>query len=347
MPKGPEVVLTGDNTEMKLVWQLDSTRLSIVQWGLDLRYALGTAVATETGPDHLYSYTIGGLIPGSRYNYRVIASPACYEGTFYAALPDTATDLKFFAYGDTRNGISVNDAIASQIMQAYAADPGFQTFNLAVGDLVSSGDLESAWADEFFNPHYLHLRTVLSNLAFLPVMGNHEGSGALFVRYFPMPFVAGRYWSFDYGPAHIVMLDQYRPYAVGSAQYAWLKEALAASSKKWKFLVLHEPGWSAGGGHANNTTVQDDIQPLAEQYGVSIIFGGHNHYYARAVVNGIQHLTVGGGGAPLYTPNPSAVNEVAARSAYSFAEIVISGDVLTGTAVAADGTDIETFTLTR
>jgi hypothetical protein len=216
-----------------------------------------------------------------------------------------------------------------------------------VGDLVSDGDVESAWAAQFFDPHYRHLRAVLSNLAYLPVMGNHDGSGALFGRYFPMPFVSSRYWSFDYGPAHVAMLDQYVPFAAGSAQYAWLKDDLAASQKKWKFIVLHEPGWSAGGGHANNPTVQNDIQPLAERYGVAIVFAGHNHYYARAVVNGIQHLTVGGGGAPLYTPSSSAAHVVAARSAYSFAEIVISGGALTGTVEEADGSNIETFAIRR
>ena len=119
-----------------------------------------------------------------------------------------------------------------------------------------------------------------------------------------MPFSADRYWSFDYGPAHFVMLDQYVDYAVGSPQYTWLVNDLAASTKIWKFIVMHEQGWSTGGGHENNTTVQTIIQPLAELYGVSIVFGGHNRYYARAVVNGVQHLTVGGGGAPLYTPDP-------------------------------------------
>jgi len=72
--------------------------------------------------------------------------------------------------------------------------------------------------------------------------------------------------------------------------------------------------------HANNPTVQAAIQPLAEQYGVSVIFGGHNHYYARAVVHGVTHLTVGGGGAPLYTPRPGADHVVTARSAYSFCQ---------------------------
>ena len=345
--KGPQVILTGNNTEMKVVWQLDATLPSTLQWGPDLQYSLGYTVTAETGPAHQHSYTIGHLTPGARYYYRVFAGTACAAGSFYAPPPGSASSLKFFAYGDTRNGIAINDTIAGQINAIYTVDSASQTFILAAGDLVSSGDLESSWRSEFFDSHYSNLRAVFSHIAFLPVMGNHEGGGALFKRYFPMPFAASRYWSFDYGPAHVVMLDQYVPYGASSLEYTWLRDNLAASQKMWKFIVLHEPGWSAGGGHANNPTVQAAIQPLAEQYGVSVIFGGHNHYYARAVVNGVTHLTVGGGGAPLYTPVPGANHVVTAWPAYSFAKIVITGNVLTGTIVQLNGDVIDTFTVRR
>jgi hypothetical protein len=143
-------------------------------------------------------------------------------------------------------------------------------------------------------------RTQTANIPHMGVRGNHEGGATYWKRYWPQPYQpGGLYFSFDYGPMHVVMLDQYTSYNAGSTQYNWLRDDLAASTKKWKFIVLHEPGWSAGGGHGNNTTVQRDIQPLAEQYGVAIIFGGHNHYYARATVNGVQHLTVGGAALPL------------------------------------------------
>jgi len=58
----------------------------------------------------------------------------------------------------------------------------------------------------------------------------------------------GLYWSFDYGPIHFVMLDAYTSYGAGSPQYNWLKADLAASTKTWKIIAIHEPGWSAGGG---------------------------------------------------------------------------------------------------
>ena len=209
---------------------------------------------------------------------------------------------------------------------------------------MSEGDLDWMWDRQLFDPKFKNIREVFANLSYLPVMGNHEGTGTLFQQYFPMPFVAQRYWSFDYGPAHIVMLDQYSPYKKGTDQYNWLKTDLSLSKKTWKFILLHEPGWSASD---NNMTVQRDILPLVEQYGVSIIFGGHNHYYARSEVDGVIHLTVGGGGAPLYAPNPNALHVVTASRVHSFVEIEIQGNTLTGTAYDLDGNIIDQFSINK
>jgi len=180
------------------------------------------------------------------------------------------------------------------------------------------------------------------------VRGNHESGATYWKRYWPEPFQSGGlYWSFDYGPMHVTMIDQYTPYTPGSAQYNWIKADLAASTKTWKFVVFHEPGWSSGGGHANSTTIQQDLQPLFQQYGVAMAISGHNHYYARASVNGVTELTVGGGGAPLYTPASGQPDIVKTYQGYSFGEFTISGNTLTAKILSSSGTTVDTFTITK
>jgi hypothetical protein len=78
-----------------------------------------------------------------------------------------------------------------------------------------------------------------------------------------------------------------------------------------------------------------------------MVLSGHNHYYARAVVNGVVHLTVGGGGAPLYTPATGQPNVVVAVKAYSFGEFTINGNTLTAKIVNNSGVTIDTFTITK
>ncbi|MFZ1948294.1 MAG: metallophosphoesterase [bacterium] len=333
MRKAPYLVYAGVPAEMRVLWQVTSTENCTIQWGPDISYSAGSAQTVEYGLDHQHAYTIAGLAPGALCYYRVTVGGADYPGSFRAAPPEDAIAVKFVAYGDTRSYPVDHDKVAARILARIAADPELQTMVLSVGDLVYNGDLETDWDSQFFNPSYPNIKTVLASFPYQVAIGNHEKTGAGFVKYFPYPFVAGRYWSFDYGPAHFAVVDQYTPYTAGTDQLAWLEADLAGTDKPWRFVYLHEPGWSAGGGHANNTAVQTYIQPLCEAYDVAMLFAGHNHYYARASVNGVEHVTAGGGGAPLHTPDLGYPYVVTGTGAYSHCEIAIDGGSLSLRAV--------------
>jgi predicted phosphodiesterase len=343
MRKAPYLVYRGNNTEMTVLWQLDSTAPCIIKWGFDKSYGLGSKQTSEYENTHQHTYTITNLTPSTKYYYCVYANQNPYAGSFWTAPGADAKNMSFFSYGDTRTYTSTHDQVAEAIVSTYTGDEDYQSFIVHTGDIVANGDLESSWDSQLFDPSYQNIQTLLANLPFQACMGNHEKSGVLFKKYFPYPFVNDRYWSYDYGPAHFVVIDQYTPYDLYSDQLDWIENDLASSMKPWKFIFLHEPGWSAGA-HENNTTVQNYIQPLCEQYGVNIVFAGHNHYYARAEVNGVQHITTGGGGAPLYTPNPGYPNIVSTSRSHHFCKVEINHNVLIFKAVKPGGTVIDEFT---
>lgn len=345
MRKAPYMIYNGNNTEMQLLWQLTASDTCELEWGSDTLYGLGNVETVEYGSSHQHTYTISNLTPGSKYFYRVSVNGDIYTGSFRSAPAASESNIKFTVYGDTRSNPDIHDEVASTMLATFNHDENFQSIVLSVGDLVSSGNNESDWDNQFFNPAYPNIKTLLASAPYQVAIGNHEGTGELFVKYFPYPFVAGRYWSFDYGPAHFVVVDQYTSYSPGSDQLTWIENDLASTTKLWKFVYLHEPGWSAGGGHSNNTAVQDRIQPLCEQYGVCMVFAGHNHYYARAVVNGIQHITTGGGGAPLHTPDPGYPNVVATAKANHFCTVEINGGTLHFTTIKSDSTILDELTL--
>jgi hypothetical protein len=344
--KPPYLVWLGDPTTMQVLWQTATSWPCSIQWGTDTNYTLGTEPTSEFGSDHQHQYTLTGLVPGQKYYYRVIFDQTTYTGSFLAAPPAGTSRLKFIAYGDTRTNSSVHDAVVGQMMHSIDVDPERQTLIVSVGDMVTDGDSETSWDNEYFAAVYGNVRRMNANVPFQACMGNHEGTGTLFQKYFPYPQVAGRYWSFDYGPAHFAYVDQYVDYAPGTAQYEWLRNDLMTSTKPWRFVVLHEPGWSAAGGHDNNLAVQAWLQPLFEQYGVSIVFCGHNHYYARAEVNGVKHITTGGGGGPLHTPEPFQPNVVVAVSTNQYSRITIDGSRL-GFAAVNGTTVLDTFIIDK
>lgn len=342
--KAPYLIFPGNPTTMQVLWQSAVTGPALIEWGTDTGYDVGRIETQEYGTDHQHTVTLTDLEPGELYFYQVEFDGTKYPGSFRAA-PVPGTDrVKFFAYGDTRTDVQAHNKVAGQVLAAIAADPASQTMILSVGDLVSKGDNEKVLDGEFYSTEQTNIRRMMASLPYQSCIGNHEYGGRAFVKYFPYPFVGGRYWSFDYGPAHIIVVDQYESYAPGSDQYAWIKNDLETTTQPWVFVVLHEPGWSAGGGHSNCKPVQRYLQPLFVKYGVSLVFGGHNHYYARAEVDGVQHLTVGGGGAPLYTPTPGAANIVTATKSHHFSRITIEGDRL-GFAAISGTTVLDTFTL--
>jgi hypothetical protein len=254
--------------------------------------------------------------------------------------------VTIYGYGDTRTYPADHDSVAAQLLADVNTDTlKRQTVILHSADWVGSGDNEGDWTVEYFNRSYPNSLEFMSRIPVMGSRGNHEESGVLLRKYWPYDYQddAGCYYSFDYGPVHVIVIDQYVDFSPGSAQYIWLENDLAGTQKPWKFILLHEPAWSAGGGHENDAATQLHLVPLFEQYGVAVVHAGHNHYYARCVVNGIQHITAGGGGAPVRTPELDYPNVVAAAESLHFVRYDISGSRMTVTAIRGDGTMIETF----
>jgi len=352
--KGPYLIYP-DGNSMMVLWQLYDGGVSCnLKWGKDANYADGDVSVIAYGVDHQYSYTIENLDPGLKYYYVVEAGGSNYAGSFYSAPTPGTENLKFMVYGDTRwdpvwqpgdVGTYDHDLVNQAMISTYLADPAYQTITLFGGDWVNNGAIEGDWDEEFFPRNRYNIVDFQANMPINGCKGNHD-YGTLFYKYWPYPYyVTSHYGSFDYGPIHVAVVDQYVDFSQGSAQYIWLENDLANSSKEWKFIFLHEPGWSCGG-HADNLTVQTDIQPLCLTYGVDIVLAGHNHYYARADVNGIMHITTGGGGAPGGDPPyPDAENIVASAGGLHFCKIDIQGNVLNFVVETIDGTILDLFTI--
>ena len=306
MRKGPYLIYTGvidedtEETEMMVLWQLEDTQECTLEWGEDESCDIGDVVTTEFGDDHQHKYVITGLTTGTKYCYQVTVGGDTYPGSFRTAPAASATAVKLFAWGDSRSRPFTMDDVTGQMINTYTVeDPEFQTICLHSGDITMS-DSEADWDNQFFNRDYANNLELQANVPQAFAWGNHEGDGTVWNKYYPYPFVAGYYWSFDYGPVHVVVIDQLSDYTTDSPQHNWLKTDLEGTNKPWKIAVYHKPGWSTIWGHSNNVDVQNYLQPLFVEHNVLLTIAGHNHNYTHCNVDGIHHITSGGGGAPLY-----------------------------------------------
>ena len=95
--------------------------------------------------------------------------------------------------------------------------------------------------------------------------------------------------------------------------------------------VFHHPIYTVGRHEEDEKNLINTIVPLFEQYGVDIVFSGHNHSYERSVVNGITYVVTGGGGAPLYNQERESSYNVAFEKQHHFCLLEKTGDELTVT----------------
>lgn len=350
--KGPYLLYDNDNTRMEVLWQMDGFSNDTLAYGESADYEAGITVVPEFGLDHQHRIILNGLKPGTKYYYRIRNGIRDFHASFLTAPQAGQQNLTFFAYGDSRSGIAAHDRLASMINDCWMDQGSGQTFILSMGDLVTSGDHEYSWTNELFDTNYLNIRRMMSHIPLMACRGNHEGSAVLFAKYFPFPYFEPYYYSMDYGPAHFIFLDLYIPLKPGSEQYQWLVNDLSHSQSPWKFVILHPPIWSAGGGHENSAMAQEFIEPLCEDYHVAMVFAGHNHYYARAVVknsegDSVIHITTGGG-APLHTPKNDQPNVVNAVKSHHFCKIsIINENLLTFSAISDSGEIIDQFAIDR
>ncbi len=344
LKKGPYLILTGKADEMKVCWQPASPAEATLNWNSEDFSSQGSVQVPAQGVDDLSCAILTGLTPAARYQYSLQIQGAAFASNFVSRKAEDDPDLTFWVYGDSETGQTVHDALDAAILADIKADPSGQTLLFSAGDIMENASEQSLQENEF-SPEYAASRQILSMLPVVNVMGNHDGT-KLFLKYFPYPYTDSFDWSFDDGPVHFVIIDQYYGGDETAPRWQWLRNDLAASTKKWKIILLHEPGWSAGP-HPNNVDVQQIIHPIAVKYGVAMVLAGHNHYYARAEVGGIEYITTGGAGTLLYDPEYGFPHVVVKVKEHHYLKIQASANQLILSALTSQGKMIDTFTLKK
>jgi 3',5'-cyclic AMP phosphodiesterase CpdA len=82
-----------------------------------------------------------------------------------------------------------------------------------------------------------------------------------------------------------------------ATQQNWLENSLRSSRAKWKVACFHHPLYSSGKKHGSDERLRKRLEPMLVQYGVQVVFSGHDHFYERTKPQqGIQYFVTGAGG---------------------------------------------------
>lgn len=240
-------------------------------------------------------------------------------------------------------------------------------FILNAGDMCDNGKNFGQWGMALDT--YKDL-TLNSSMFF--TSGNHENNTGAMARYFNytenkdgnVQAISGEYYSFDYANAHFTVLDtnDADENGLGKDQLAWLKNDLANTNAKWKFVLMHKSLYSAGS-HAFDGEViamRTQLTKLFAENGVNVVFGGHDHTYTETYLvdkdgkvvdktdgkgvrytgDGVMYITLGTLGTKFYTYRENNMTTdkfnkdgsvLSTLDSQTFGKVVVSGDTITYT----------------
>lgn len=401
VPEGPFVenlhiaYLDDPSTMMGISWKREAAMPgAVVQWGLseDALEESVTPAVTEFGGDYIFEDTSGkeirttftfkakieGLLPDTTYHYRVGDGSEFTDTYSFTTAPEPGVRLpvEFIVLGDNRGFVyglpsPVYPAIVSQV-KAESFD-----FLLNTGDMVFVA-AQSEW-DQFFQAS----TGLVEEKPWMVCQGNHDAATLdSFLRNHYLPGPAGRtYYSFDYANLHIISLDTeddtLRDPAT-SPQVQWLREDLEATDQEWIMAFFHKGTYNSSQNHGSLAVPQKAFVPLFNEFGVDVVFLGHDHIYDRTqflhglteplpenmlpegggtkpaemciedCVRGTMYITAGGAGAGTYKVfDPPLDHSVLSKSTLNYVKVTIDGDRFDLVARDEQGAVIDTYGFNR
>ena len=254
-------------------------------------------------------------------------------------LPLLPGSVRFAVIGDSGTGHREQYQVAQQ-METFRRVAGFD-FVIMLGDNLYGGETPKDYERKFEDPYKPLLDT---GVKFYASLGNHDNPDERFYK----PFNMGgeRYYTFKRGDVQFFVLDSTY---MDAKQLSWLEAQLRTSTSAWKISYFHHPLYSDGKFHGPDLDLRTQLAPLFAQYGVNVVFNGHEHVYERLKPeSGIYYFVLGNSGELRYhNLRRSADEEVGFDTDRTFMLVEISNDQLYFQTISRTGATIDAGSLPR
>jgi tetratricopeptide (TPR) repeat protein len=331
-------------TGITIMWETKTEEKGHVEYGTNNKLKL---LQKEKEAVQLHKVILSGLKPETTYQYRVVSGER--KGrvfTFQTAVKENGP-FTLAVYGDNKIGPFNHEKIAGLIL---SKNPNLVINN---GDLVNRGRVYEQWGKLFFTP----IRELAARIPVYPVMGNHENNAEYYYEFFDPPVNNVPYYSFNYGNAHIIILNSEEEFLMDTdEQINWLKKDLEQHrDAEWKFVMLHIPPFTCGGNYyaRYRLKVKKILVPVFLEYGVDMVFSGHDHDYERTFPVASKtgggpttFVVCGNGGTPMRHYYPREFTKYAER-VYGFTLLQLKGKTLHFQSININNEVIDEFILDK
>jgi hypothetical protein len=297
------------------------------------------AMPSQTAPHSREAGTSPPLVTQSRAATAVATTPA---GAIMA--PQATTSIRFAVLGDTGTGERAQYDIGERLWNAHSVFP-FE-FIILLGDNMYGSERPQDYVRKFELPY----KPILdAKIPFYASLGNHDDPNQIYYKPFNME--GKRFYSFKKdklgspGVRFFALDSNY----MTREQLEWLDKELAASGSDWKIAFFHHPLYSSGGRHGSEVDLRTQLEPLFLEYGVNVVFAGHEHFYERLKPQkGIYYFTAGGS-AKLRGGDiqKTAMTALGFDTDNSYMLIEIAGEMMHFQTLSRAGRRVDSGTITR
>lgn len=307
--RGPYLQM-GGQTSITIRWQSDVPTNSRVEWGTS--FGSYPNVVNDAAVTSSHSMNITGLTADTKYYYRIGSSTAIQlaaSNNYFLTLPlaNATRKLRFAALGDCGNN-STNQRDTKTALVNYIGANDLDAL-ITLGDNAYNSGLDNEFQTGFFN---VYQNDILRYMKFYPTPGNHDYGNSssntgvrnnAYYTNFLLP-AAGElggvasgteaYYSYNIGDVHFISLDSYgredanttKVYDTLGAQAIWVKNDLAANTKRWTVVYYHHPPYTKTSHNSDTETdlraMRENFIRILERYGVDLVLCGHAHGYERS-----------------------------------------------------------------
>ena len=360
-------------TSMAVTWRTDTTiHEGFCEWQeatdtkikpeLSVSAKVNTKTVSYTFKDeplivaNQHSFILSGLVPGTKYVYRVGAGT--YRSEWFEFLTSSlgGEPYSFIYFGDPQIGLRSD--WPRVIRKAYQQSSDCR-FMLYAGDLINRAGKDIEW-DEWFKTGSWICATVPQVMT----PGNHDYSGGKVDQHWNQQFtqpingpsgLEGTCFFIDYPNLRLISIDS----AAGSeledengyplqAQKAWLDSVLTSSTSRWVIVTTHLPFYSTKDSR-DNPLLRKHFQPILEKHKVDLVLTGHDHSYGRGrasdnpLVKPSIIYVVSVSGPKLYPSGTKSWMEKSGGNLQLFQEITISDKALLYKSITANGNLFDAF----
>lgn len=303
-----QIVAKDNSTSRTIMWQSDSSESdAVIEYRLAGSEDSKTLSATDKSftddgsTTYIHEATITGLTPNTKYEYR-IGYGTDRRSDWYPLETAGASEYDVLIYPDSQSG---DYSKWEHIVKDSADRNPNAALYISMGDLVDNGEQDYQWRTWLDS-----IKPLSSRIPLAPTLGNHEmytldwkmREPRAYLNYFDVPNNGNatfdrRYYSYDYGDVHYVVLDTqlyesnhednhdiHHP-DLYDVQVQWLRQDLTNTTKKWTVVIMHRdpfqyafdrPSASRDVGFNEEGVL---FMPIFDEFNVDLVLSAHLHSY--------------------------------------------------------------------